>query len=190
MVGTKGVFSQWHDLLGWYTPNSNDFAQTRNIPLIKKQFHLLWSLNCLKILLSDVLMNMNQNFERIEFVPPASASATNLFRRALERKPTNKLPSKNAKSWRKSDSPEVVRVSEVCAMYYHALTTLSQLRLDILSSISFNNTLYDMWLLISSFGPNCGLKEFYEVLKTNPKGDNPKLLMLILFCDAITHYVT
>lgn len=178
--------------MGWYTPNSNDFTQTKNIPLIKKQLELLWSTNCLKILLSDILKEINHNFERIEFVSPSSISGTNLFRRALDRS-TKSHVTKSGKCWKKLDSPEVIQIAEVCNMYFYATTTLSQLRLDILSSLCFNNanrTLYDLWLLITQLGTNCGLKEFYEILKLNSQTDNPLIFMLIIFCDAMTHYVT
>lgn len=133
-VATKGVFTQWHDLLGWYTPTS-DPAQNQNVPLIKKQFHMLWGHRCIKILLGDQMKEINANFERIEFQPPQQPSGSNLIRRALERSSTRGHLNKSGKPWRKLDAPEVQQVSRVCAMLYAALNTLSQMKLDILSGM-------------------------------------------------------
>lgn len=76
-------------------------------------------------------------------------------------------------------------------MYYEALQTLSQLTLDILSGLCYNDTLlHDLFILIASFGQNCGLKSFLELLSMSPTNYPPPILMLQLFCDLMTHYVT
>ncbi|XP_055376803.1 ubiquitin-protein ligase E3B isoform X2 [Condylostylus longicornis] len=189
-VGTKGVFSQWHDLLGWYTPVPGA-AQNQNVQLIRRQYHLLWGHKCIKILLGNCLKKLSENYERIEFQPPPQNTGSNLFRRALERSSTKGNLSKSGRPWRKLDSVEVLRIAKVCAMYHNALSTLSLLKLDILSGICYNNTvLYDLWLLITSLGQHCGLKEFYEMLKLDSSVTQPQLLMLMLFCECMTHYVT
>lgn len=190
-VGTKsGVFSQWHDLLGWYTPVP-DVAQNQNVPLIKRQFHMLWGRRCISILLGDILKELSANYDKVEFQSPTQNSSGNLLRRALERSSTKNNLSKSGKPWRKLDNPDVIRVSTVCAMYHAALSTLAQLKLDILSGLCYNDTvLHDLWLLIASLGPNCGLKDFLELLKTDSTTSAPQLLMLMLFCDCMTHYVT
>ncbi|XP_017071877.1 ubiquitin-protein ligase E3B [Drosophila eugracilis] len=195
-VTTKGVFTQWHELLGWYTPGPEP-AQNQNVPLIKKQFHMLWDHRCIKLLLGDLLKEINLNYERIEFQSPQQPSTSNLLRRALERSSTrgvNLMGVTNSKQtkhqWRKLDNADVVQVSRVCAMYYTALDTLSQMKLDILTGICYNdNVLYDIWLLITSLGPNCGMKEYLELLKSNISLQ-PQTAMLMLFCDCMTHYVT
>ncbi|XP_055912122.1 ubiquitin-protein ligase E3B [Eupeodes corollae] len=189
-VGTKGVFSQWHDLLGWYTP-SQDTAQNQNVPLLKKQFHMLWGHKCIKLLLGDVLKEINKNFERLEFQPPPQNSSSNLLRRALERSSTKGNLNKSGKQWRKLDSPEFLMVSKVCSMFFAALTTLSQLKLDILSGICYNDSiLYDLWQLITSAGQYCGIREYADLLKSDPTGSQPQICMLMLFSDCMTHYVT
>uniref|UniRef100_A0A1A9WT99 Ubiquitin-protein ligase E3B n=1 Tax=Glossina brevipalpis TaxID=37001 RepID=A0A1A9WT99_9MUSC len=190
-VTPKGVFTQWHELLGWHTP-STDPAQNQNVSLIKRQFHMLWGHRCLKILLGDLLKDINVNYERVEFQSPNQASTSNILRRALERSATrNSLYRSTKSSWRKLDAPEVIQVSRVCAMYYAALNTLSQLRLDILTGICYNdNVIYDLWLFITSLGPYCGLREFLELLKCEDFLRKPQTAMLMLFCDCMTHYVT
>ncbi|XP_037932365.1 ubiquitin-protein ligase E3B [Teleopsis dalmanni] len=189
-VTTKGVFTQWHELLGWHTP-SLDSAQNQNVHLIKKQFSMLWGHKCIKILLGDLLKEVNTNFERIEFLPPSQASTSNLIRRALERNSSRGNASKNNKQWRKIDSNEVIHVSRICATFYAALNTLSQMKLDILTGICYNdNIIYDLWLLLTSLGPNCGMKDFLEMFKCEGAIQKPQTAMLMLFCDSMTHYVT
>ncbi|XP_016973174.1 ubiquitin-protein ligase E3B isoform X2 [Drosophila rhopaloa] len=196
-VTTKGVFTQWHELLGWHTPGPEP-AQNQNVALIKKQFHMLWDHRCIKLLLGDLLKEINKNYERIEFQSPQQPSTSNLLRRALERSSTrgvNLMGGVSCKpckqQWRKLDNADVVQVSRICGMYYAALNTLSQMKLDILTGICYNdNVLYDIWLLITSLGPNCGMKEYLELLKSETNLQKPQTAMLMLFCDCMTHYVT
>lgn len=50
-VGPKGgAFSQWHELLGWFSP-SPDAPANENLSIIKKQLYLLWGHRTVKILL-------------------------------------------------------------------------------------------------------------------------------------------
>lgn len=53
-VGPKGgSVSQWHKLLGWFSP-SPDAPQNENLSLIKKQIYMLWSNRIVKLLLGTV----------------------------------------------------------------------------------------------------------------------------------------
>lgn len=62
-------------------------------------------------------------------------SGNNLLRRALERSSTKNNLNKSGKPWRKLDSSDVMQIAKVCTMYHAALSTLSQLKLDILSGL-------------------------------------------------------
>ncbi|KRF99210.1 uncharacterized protein Dwil_GK12351, isoform B [Drosophila willistoni] len=192
-VATKGVFTQWHELLGWHTPGTEP-AQNQNVALIKKQFHMLWDSRCIKLLLGDLLKDINLNYERIEFQSPQQPSTSNLLRRAIERssaRGVNMSSRPSKQQWRKLDNPEVLQVARICGMYYAALNTLSQMKLNILTGICYNdNVLYDIWLLLTSLGPNCGMKEYLELLKCEVGLQKPQTAMLMLFCDCMTHYVT
>lgn len=211
-VGVKGgSFSQWHELLGWYTPAPDGPTIEGNLNLIKRQVHLLWNHRAVKILFGDSLKELVADYEKYEILmPPAttslaySSSAANtaanlntIIKRALDRSaPKQQYFYPNHKSWRKLGSPEVTKVSLVATMYYSALTTLSQLKLDILSGICYSDRiLHDLYVLITSLGPHCGLKGFLELLQVGSGacatvGYAPPLLLLLLFCDSMTHYVT
>lgn len=129
-------------------------------------------------------------YEKIEYTLPQQGSG-NLLKRALERTSSKSTQNKTSKPWRKLGSPEISKVAIVCSMYHAALQTLSQLKLDILSGLCYNDTLlHDLFILIASLGQNCGLKSFLELLSMSSNAYPPPLLMLLLFCDLMTHYVT
>ncbi|GAB0093851.1 ubiquitin-protein ligase E3B [Sergentomyia squamirostris] len=191
-VGPKsGAFTQWHELLGWFSPSGHDVVTaTENLPAIKRQIHLLWSHRSVKILLGDSLKMLTVNCDKADIYVPQPSSNSSLLKRALER--TASKGSAQAKSWRKLGSSEVTRVSLVAAMYNAALSTLAQLKLDILSGLCYTDTvLHDLWLLLASLGPICGLKSFLELLQVGGGISlAPPLLLLLLFSDCMTHYVT
>ncbi len=197
-VEQKGTCTQWHELLGWFTPNAKENV-FENLSLIKRQVNLLWNHKLIKILLGDQLKVLSATNE-IKSEPsmslqPTSSTSNSLIKRAIEC--SNNLKSgiinkNNKANYRKFDNFEVQRVANTCAMYYEALKTLPQLKLDILSGICYNGTiLHDLWLLIENLGPNCGLKSFLEYFKGEDiKAPGPPGLLLLLFCDCMTHYVT
>lgn len=189
-VGPKGgAFSQWHELLGWFSP-SPDAPANENLTIIKKQLYLLWGHRTVKILLGDHLKELTTGYEKIEYTSQQPGTG-NLLKRALERTSSKSTQCKTNKQWRKLGSTEVSRIAIVCSMYYAALQTLSQLRLDILSGLCYNDTLlHDLFILIASLGPNCGIKSLLELLSLTCDTYPPPLLMLLLFCDLMTHYVT
>lgn len=214
-VGPKkgGAFSQWHELLGWYTPDSSQSSASvsteTNLTLVKKQIHLLWNHRTVKLLMGDSLKEMVAGIEKSEaqmpqLVSPGEGSTSsgssglqsnlnNILKRALDRG-SSRQPYyyPQHKTWHKLGSPEVTKIALVSAMYHAAITTLSQLRLDILSGICYSDhILHDLWLLVTATGPQCGLKGFLELLQVNSTPSySPQILLLLLFCDCMTHYVT
>lgn len=139
----------------------------------------------------DNLKVLSMGYEKIEYTVPQQG-AGNLLKRALERTSSKSAQNKASKPWRKLGCTEISKVAIVCAMYHAALQTLSQLKLDILSGLCYNDTLlHDLFILIASLGPNCGLKSFLELLSMSSNVTYPPpLLMLLLFCDLMTQYVT
>lgn len=189
-VEQRGACTQWHELLGWFTPTS-DTSKYENLALIKKQVNLLWNTKLIKLLLGDHLKQLSVAYEQMSAssASSSSSSSNSLIKKAIDFK--SGIINKNTKAYRKFDSLEVQRVALACAMYYEALITLPQLKLDILSGICYNGTvLFDLWLLINkSLGPNCGIKSFIDLIRYDDI-NNPPGLLLLLFCDCMTHYVT
>jgi ubiquitin-protein ligase E3 B len=186
-VEQKGTCSQWHELLGWYNNTNSKSGENmnENLSLIKKQVNLLWTFKLTKILLGDHLKQVSMTLEKNEKETcPTSSSSNSLLKKAIEFK--SGLIHKNSKSIKKFDVPEIQRVCITSSLYYEALITLPQLKLDILSGICYNGTiLKDMWTLINSLS----MKSFVELIRFD-NINNPPLILLLLFCDLMTHYVT
>ena len=55
-------------------------------------------------------------------------------------------------------------------MYTSALKTLTQIKLEILAGLCYEDLLLtNLWTLLQSLGPYCGQKPFIDLLVTNPK---------------------
>lgn len=187
-VEQRGTCSQWHELLGWYNSNKSNETVYENLSLIKKQVNLLWGHKLTKMLLGDHLKQVTSSMEKNEKDSVGSSgtgsSSNSLIKKAIELK--SGIIHKSSKSFKKFDSFEIQRVATTCAMYYEALVTLPQLKLDILSGICYNGTiLRDLWTLIVSLG----IKSFIDLIRYDDVA-NPPGLLLLLFCDSMTHYVT
>jgi ubiquitin-protein ligase E3 B len=58
-------------------------------------------------------------------------------------------------------------------MYTSALKTLTQIKLEILAGLCYEDLLLtNLWTLLQSLGPYCGQKPFIDLLVTNPKARN------------------
>lgn len=178
--------SHWHPVLGWFS-HPMDTGLQESIPHVKSQLYLLWSQPMISILIGKVL-DENTCTNTGDTNQPLSS---NFIKRALDARLSRSQGTKLAKQ--KLDSPDspLVKVSSVCSMYYTALNTLTQLRLDILTGLCYQESvLFRLWKFLDSLGPNCGMKLFIESLADNSKATSSEFQMLILFCDCMTHYVT
>lgn len=187
-VEQRGTCSQWHELLGWYNATKTSDTVYENLSLIKKQVNLLWGHKLTKMLLGDHLKSVASSMEKTDKDSGGSSgtgtTSNSLIKKAIELK--SGIINKGSKSYKKFDSFEIQRVATTCAMYHEALVTLPQLKLDILSGICYNGTiLRDLWTLIISLG----IKSFIDLIRYDDV-NNPPGLLLLLFCDSMTHYVT
>lgn len=117
------------------------------------------------------------------------------------------------------DSAEVQKVCSICVLYQTALSTLTQIRLQILtgqshshfSDVSYkaavvktslkcrrfsaglthlDDLLPKLWAFICELGPQGGLKLFMECLNNDTEESKQLLAMLMLFCDCSRHLIT
>lgn len=124
-----------------------------------------------------------------------------LFRRAVERMTTtmsktiNSSYSKTAgassnSGCAKLTTPEAHRISLVCSMLYTALKTLT-VKQNILTGLCLHDyILTNLWMFISSLGPQNGLKAFLEHLTIYTKTNAPEFHILILFCQCASHLIS
>ncbi|CAH1986182.1 unnamed protein product [Acanthoscelides obtectus] len=190
VVSKQSTLTHWHPVLGWFA-QAMDPALHNAIQHVKIQLHLLWNLEIIQILLGNSLAVLVAGSDHPGYsMSPTqnSFSGSNFFKKVLEGR-SNK--SHSLKTYRALGSPEVHRVILICSMYHTALNTLTQMQLDILTGLCYQNSvLYDLWLFLCSLGPNCGMKPFLDHLAFNTKCSAPEFQMLQLFADCMAHYVT
>ena len=85
--------------------------------------------------------------------------------------------------------PEVGLISSVCGMYASTLTTMTQIRLEILTGLCYNEALIkDLWTFLSNLDDKTGLITFLELITINPSA--AEIHILTLFCECTTHLIT
>ncbi|KAK7074559.1 Ubiquitin-protein ligase E3B, partial [Halocaridina rubra] len=215
-VTTKqSSLTQWHPVLGWFS-RPLDQHINESLGLVKTQLQLLWSGPVIKIMFSTLTNMVRDQDAHIQEsggltalpISPSSTSAagslgvlssSSLIRKALERKLSASSMPGSVKGGggmrgggsRKLGSQDVSTVAMVCSMYHTAITTLSQLRMDILTGLCYKSDMvHHLWLVLQSLGPTCGLKSFLDLLSVSTKATAPEFHLLMLFCDATTHLVT
>ncbi|CAG9759771.1 unnamed protein product [Ceutorhynchus assimilis] len=187
VVSKQSALTHWHPVLGWFAQPTDPCLHAA-IPHIKLQLHLLWNIEIMKILLGNFLSELVQGVDPPQQVSPTQSSGSNFLKKILDHRGNKTM---TYKTFRALGSPEVHRVVLICSLYHTALHTLTQLQLDILTGLCYQNTiLYDLWLFLCSLGPNCGMKTFLDHLAFNTKCSAPEFQMLQLFADCMTHYVT
>ncbi|PNF41016.1 hypothetical protein B7P43_G08820 [Cryptotermes secundus] len=188
VVTKQSNLTYWHPVLGWFA-QSMGHSLHEAMPFVKTQLYMLWSGPMVSLLLGQTLSELVENVtENSSEGPSAGGGSSNILKRALDHR-SNRTNA--AKHHRKLGSPECTKVALLCSLYQTALGTLTQLKLDILTGLCYQDKiLYNLWLFLNSLGPNCGLKAFLDLLAVNTKCSAPEFQMLILFCDCMTHYVT
>lgn len=188
VVTKQSNLTHWHPVLGWFS-QSMDYSLHEAMPYVKTQLYLLWSGPMVSVLLGQTLHELvDSSTDSGSEGHSSSAGSSNILRRALDHRANR---TNAAKHLRKLGSPECTKVALLCSLYQTALATLTQLKLDILTGLCYQDkVLYNLWLLLNSLGPSCGLKAFLDLMAVNTKCSAPEFQMLILFCDCMTHYVT
>ncbi|KAF5298208.1 hypothetical protein FQA39_LY02632 [Lamprigera yunnana] len=187
VVSKQSNLTHWHPILGWFA-QPMDPALHAAIPHVKTQLHLLWNAQVISILIGKSLSDLIKDMEPAQAASSSQNRAHNFFKRAIEARVNR---TNVQKTYRALGSAEVHKIILLCSLYFTALNTLTQLRLDILTGLCYRDRiLYDLWLFLCSLGPNCGLKIFLDHLAINTKCSAPEFQMLQLFADCMTHYVT
>ncbi|KAG0715753.1 Ubiquitin-protein ligase E3B [Chionoecetes opilio] len=201
--------TQWHPVLGWF---SQPFDQHLNeaMFLVKTQLQLLWSGVVIKVMFSSLISLVAEDPPGGESCssPGITSSCTtsslasignyvssNIVKRAFDRRlgSCNSAGSGGMRGGgtRKLGSREVSTVAMVCSMYNSAITTLTQMKMDILTGLCYKSEMVpQVWQVLQSLGPCCGLKSFLDLLSVSTKATAPEFHMLMLFCDATTLLVT
>ncbi|XP_007953188.1 ubiquitin-protein ligase E3B [Orycteropus afer afer] len=189
----KSNLTHWHPVLGWFS-QSVDYGLNKSMPLIIKQLQFLWGVPLIRIFFSDILSKKLLESQETAQVQPASPQnvlpVKNLLKRAFQKSASvrNILRPVGGK---RVDSAEVQKVCNICVLYQTSLTTLTQIRLQILTGLTYlDDLLPKLWAFICELGPHGGLKLFLECLNNDTAESKQLLAMLILFCDCSRHLIT
>ncbi|KAK7934094.1 hypothetical protein WMY93_004990 [Mugilogobius chulae] len=181
----KSNLTHWHPVLGWFSQSS--------MPLVTKQLQNLWGVSIIRTLFSDVL---SKKLESQEPTPPPPQSpqpstsqnnlpVKNLFKRAFQKSASVRNILKPV-GGKRVDSAEVQKVCSICVLYQTALSTLTQIRLQILTGLThLDDLLPKLWAFICELGPQGGLKLFMECLNNDTEESKQLLAMLMLFVIAL-----
>ncbi|CAB1321602.1 unnamed protein product, partial [Coregonus sp. 'balchen'] len=191
----KSNLTHWHPVLGWFS-QTVDYGLNESMPLVTKQLQYLWGMPVIRTLFSDVL---SKKLETQEPTPPPQPQPTtsqnnlpvkSLFKRAFQKSASVRNILKPV-GGRRVDSAEVQKVCSICVLYQTALTTLTQIRLQILTGLTYlDDLLPKLWAFICELGPQGGLKLFMECLNNDTEESKQLLAMLMLFCDCSRHLIT
>ncbi|XP_066590975.1 ubiquitin-protein ligase E3B [Prorops nasuta] len=188
VVAKQSNLTHWHPALGWFA-QSVDSSLQETMEFVKSQLTYLWTGKIVTQLIDQPLTELVEKDSPTLTEQQSTSVGANIFRRAFLEARTNRNNSN--RNYRKLGSPETTRIALICSLYQTALHTLTQMKLDILTGLCYQDKiLYHMWLFLGTLGPHCGLKAFLDHLAANTKCTAPEFQMLILFCDCMTHYVT
>ncbi|XP_072334953.1 ubiquitin-protein ligase E3B isoform X1 [Scyliorhinus torazame] len=189
----KSNLTHWHPVLGWFS-QTVDYGLNEAMPLVTKQLQYLWSVRVIRMLFHDVLSKKlaeNHDIAHTHYSSPSNnIHVKNLFRRAFQKSASMRNILKPV-GGKRVDSPEVQKVCSICVLYQTVLTTLTQIRLQILTGLTYlDDLLPKLWAFICELGPQGGLKLFLECLNNDTEESKRLLAMLMLFCDCSRHLIT
>ncbi|XP_073438713.1 ubiquitin-protein ligase E3B [Dendrobates tinctorius] len=191
----KSNLTHWHPVLGWFS-QTVDYGLNESMPLLTKQLQHLWGVHMIRILFREVLSKKLAENQDVSIVTTPSSSPQNnlpmknLIKRAFQKSASVRHILKPI-GGKRVDSQEVQKVCNICVLYQTALTTLTQIRLQILTGLTYlDDLLPKLWAFICELGPQGGLKLFLECLSNDTEESRRLLAMLVLFCDCSRHLIT
>uniref|UniRef100_A0A671PYN7 Ubiquitin-protein ligase E3B n=1 Tax=Sinocyclocheilus anshuiensis TaxID=1608454 RepID=A0A671PYN7_9TELE len=182
----KSNLTHWHPVLGWFS-QTVDYGLNESMPLVTKQLQCLWGVPVICTLFCDVLSKKLETQDPTPPPPPPPSSlqnnlpVKNLFKRAFQKSASVRNILKPV-GGKRVDSAEVQKVCSICVLYQTALTTLTQIRLQILTGLTYlDELLPKLWAFICELGPQGGLRLFLECLNNDTEESKQLLAMLMLF---------
>ncbi|XP_038059173.1 ubiquitin-protein ligase E3B-like [Patiria miniata] len=184
----KSHTTQWHPVLGWFS-QPTDHRLHEAMVFVVKQLNMLWGQQILQAVFLDILKAAPEQESSGKSPAPSSTkthSKGGSFLRRLQRT-TSKLGTQ--KGGKSLQSAEVIAVCNVCDMYQTAIATLTELRREILTGLSYRDLLLPrLWHFIAELGPHGGLKLFQECLSSS-MDSHTILSVLVLFCDVASYLI-
>lgn len=208
VVSKQSSLTHWHSILGWFS-QSIDQRLHDSLALVKTQLQLLWNAKLIQLLFGSLLENDFDETNKIKCENNESNGVLNgdgslsmyknFFRKAAyfvsrtnyDAMNNSILNNLSNNTIRKLITPELLNICKICSTYVIILKTLSQLRLEILTGICYQEKiLINLWKIIWSFGGKSNLNLFLNGLELDPKVESPEFQLLILVCDCSTYLIT
>lgn len=182
----KSNLTHWHPVLGWFSQKTYTSLH-ESMPYVVRQLQLLWSDKMIRVMFAVLLeyIEISQVPDQDKHAPPR---VKGLIKKALG-KTSSKLGSGQKI---KLESGLAFSTCLPCCLYQQAISTLTQLKMDILGGLAYNETLLPiLWRFLCDLGPHCGLKTFLELLGQAPNSTiDPIFSLLSLFCETASHMIT
>ncbi|KAH9492187.1 Ubiquitin-protein ligase E3B [Bulinus truncatus] len=182
----KSNLTHWHPVLGWFSQKT-DVSLHESMTYVVRQLQLLWSDKMIRLMFAVLL-------EYTETSPVADTEQNhhknkNILKKALGKASSSKM---SAAQKIKLDSGIAFSTCLPCSLYRQTINTLTQLKMDILGGLAYNDVLLPiLWRFLCDLGPHCGLKTFVDLLAQAPNSTiHPVFSLLSLFCETASHMIT
>ncbi|CAG2207262.1 UBE3B [Mytilus edulis] len=133
MYRIKIQFNSLASCSGLVFSQKTDPSLHASMPFVVKQLQLLWSEKMIRLMFADLLNYIEIDTEKASKNPSPSK---NIIKKALD-----KASTKSSGSKIKLDSSVSTSTCLPCVLYQRTINTLSQLRMDILGGLSYNDVL-------------------------------------------------
>jgi ubiquitin-protein ligase E3 B len=203
VVTKQSSSSHWHPILGWFSQRE-DPSLHESLRYVRKQLSRLWDVNITNAVFSPLIaFNQQQktkcfNQKDVSSNSPSKNDAPlslSRLKRVIDRasfamsNSDSLVITGNPDSIKYLSIPEVALISSICSMYASALSTMTQIRLEILTGLCYNEALLrHLWVFISSLDDRSGLITFLELITIKSKAS--EIQVLTLFCECATHLIT
>ncbi|XP_059171742.1 ubiquitin-protein ligase E3B-like [Physella acuta] len=182
----KSNLTHWHPVLGWFSQNT-DVSLHESMPYVVRQLQLLWSDKMIRLMFA-VLLEYTETSPVLDTEQTPSKNK-NILKKALGKASSSKVSTTQKI---KLDSGIAFSTCLPCSLYQQIINTLTQLKMDILGGLAYNDILLPiLWRFLCDLGPHCGLKTFIELLTQAPNSTiHPVFSLLSLFCETASHMIT
>ncbi|KAK2156726.1 hypothetical protein LSH36_206g00029 [Paralvinella palmiformis] len=158
--GKKSNLTHWHPVLGWFAQKTDQGLHDA-MPNVVKQLKHLWGMKMIHLLFEPLFAYADfKNVEDKRTSKMQTSPSKNFLKKAFE-----KASSKPSSDHVKLNSPVLMSTCTACGMYLSAISTLTQLKFDILAA------LFDVLiiLIITNFISETTLRRIHKDKKMDKK---------------------
>lgn len=171
--------TNWHPVLGWFKQPTDERLNS-SISHVRQQLQSLWSRKVVNLLFEDLMvMTETENQE-----------AKNREDKG-NKKPWSRMRGRSRSGQASLSSSQTDLILKACVMYQTVLSTFSQIKLDILTGLSYQEGfVVRLWKFFESLGFENTAEARLVTLEKIGLFNNCELqAALILFCDCCSHLI-